>query len=58
MRSLWHPLHELLLAELQGANRIGWSRAGVDSCHVRALKGGYELGRPRSTGAGRGPSTT
>jgi transposase len=55
---VWQRLHELLLAELRAANRIDWSRAVVDSSHVRALKGGRRPGRARSTEAGRAPSTT
>src|SRR3954469_14173350 len=37
---VWHRLHELLLAELHEADKIDWSRAAVDSAHVRALGGG------------------
>ncbi|GAA2593274.1 hypothetical protein GCM10010399_24840 [Dactylosporangium fulvum] len=33
-------MHELLLAELQGAGRLDWSRAVVDSFHVRATRRG------------------
>ncbi len=36
----WQPLHELLLAELNSADRIDWSRAAVHSSSVRALGGG------------------
>src|SRR4051794_31182860 len=41
---VWHRLHALLLAELNGADRIDWTRAAVDSAHVRALGGGAETG--------------
>lgn len=41
---VWRKLHELLLAELQGADRIDWSRAVVDSASVRALGGGEKSG--------------
>jgi len=37
---VWQQLHEVWLAKLQAADRIDWSRAGVDSSPVRALKGG------------------
>jgi len=37
---VWRKLHELLLAELQGADEIDWSRAVVDSASVRAVGGG------------------
>jgi transposase len=32
-------LHELLLAKLHAADRIDWSRAVIDSSHVRAVGG-------------------
>lgn len=51
-------LHEVLLAELHAANRIDWSRAAIDSSHVRALKGGTSRVRARSTAAGPGRNTT
>ncbi|CAL9279093.1 hypothetical protein SUDANB91_00097 [Streptomyces sp. SudanB91_2054] len=37
---VWQRLHEILLAELNAAARLDWSRCVVDSSHVRALKGG------------------
>ena len=42
---VWERLHEVLLAELQAANRIDWSRAAVDSTHARALGGGERTGQ-------------
>ena len=42
----WHQagvgeqLHELLLAELHAAGALDWSRAVIDSSHMRAVKGG------------------
>lgn len=42
---VWQRLHEVLLAELQGADRIDWSRAAVDSSHARALGGGEKTGK-------------
>ena len=47
---VWQRLHEVLLAELNAAARLDWSRCVVDSSHVRALKGGSRRGRRRSTG--------
>jgi hypothetical protein len=50
---VWQRLHELLLAELQGAGKLGWSRAVIDSSHVRAARRGPkrpEPGRPRPPG--------
>src|SRR4029079_10814690 len=41
---VWQALHELLLAELQAADQIDWSRAVVDSSSVRALGGGEKTG--------------
>jgi transposase len=38
-RGVWQRLHELLLAKLREADRIDWSRAAVDSSHVRAVGG-------------------
>ena len=37
---VWQRLHELLLARLNQADRIDWSRAAIDSSHVRAFGGG------------------
>jgi transposase len=42
---VWQRLHQILLAELQGAERIDWSRAAVDSTHSRALGGGEKTGK-------------
>ena len=55
---VWQRLHEVILAELRGANRLDWSRAVVDSSHVRALKGGRAPGRARSTASERARNTT
>jgi hypothetical protein len=47
--AVWQQLYELLLAELNGAGALDWSKAVIDSSHVRALKGGRngaEPGRP------------
>jgi len=57
---VWDRLHTLLLAELQAADRIDWSRAVADSSHVRAKRGirARRSAPARSTAAGRAPSTT
>jgi transposase len=55
---VWQRLHELLLAELQGADRLDWSRAVIDSTHLRALKGGPTPVRARSTAPERARSIT
>src|SRR5215213_475827 len=39
---VWDRLHRLLLAELDDAGRIDWSRAAVDSSSFRALGGGED----------------
>lgn len=41
---VWDQLHELLLAELRGADKIDFSRAAVDSGSVRAVGGGEQTG--------------
>jgi transposase len=41
---VWQRLHELLLAELRAANLLDFSRAAVDSRHIRAMKGGPATG--------------
>jgi transposase len=37
---IWKKIHEALLAHLQGAGQIDWSRAIVDSTSIRAVHGG------------------
>lgn len=49
---VWERLVELLLAELQGADRIDWSRAAIDGSQTRAL-GGVEGSGPNPTDRGR-----
>ncbi|MDG4790217.1 IS5 family transposase [Micromonospora sp. WMMD1102] len=41
---VWQRLHELLLAELQAAGKLDWSRAVIDSSHVRAARRGFKSG--------------
>jgi transposase len=55
---VWQRLHELLLAELQAAEKLDWSRSVIDSSHVRAARRGPKAVRARSTAHGRAPSTT
>ncbi len=38
-QGVWRQLHELLLAKLHASDRIDWSRAVIDSSHVRAVGG-------------------
>ena len=55
---VWQRLHELLLAELHAAGKLDWSRAVIDSSHVRAARRGPKAARARSTAPARVPSTT
>jgi transposase len=55
---VWRQLHEAMLAELHAAGALDWSRAVIDSSHVRAVKGGPKRGRARLTVPGRARSTT
>jgi transposase len=62
-QGVWQQLHEVLLAELNGADRIDWSRALVDSASVRAPRGGEETGpnptdRRKSGSKHHGPEPT
>ncbi|MGP8296735.1 IS5 family transposase [Streptomyces inhibens] len=41
---VWQHLHELLLSELRAADLLDFSRAAVDSSHIRAMKGGPATG--------------
>ena len=51
-------LHQLLLAELNAAGRIDWSRAAMDGSHIDAKKGVPGQARRRSTAVNRVASTT
>lgn len=41
---VWDKLHQVLLAKLNAAGKIDWSRAAVDSGTVRAVGGGEKTG--------------
>jgi transposase len=43
---VWQRLHELLLARLNEADRIDWSRAAIDSSRVRAFGGRQDRAEP------------
>jgi transposase len=45
---VWSRLHQVLLDELHDADQLDWSRAVVDSSHVRA-KGGASKPAPRQS---------
>ncbi|WP_239141916.1 hypothetical protein [Actinoplanes campanulatus] len=51
-------MHQILLAKLNAANRIDWSRAAMDGSHIDAKKGALEPGRRLSTAVNPAPSTT
>ena len=55
---VWDALHQALLVELHTAKQLDWSRAVIDSSHVRALKGGPKPVRARSTAANLARNTT
>ena len=55
---VFDQLHRILLAELNAAGRIDWTRACVDGSHVRAKKGDAEPDAPRSTAAAPAANTT
>jgi len=55
---VWERLHEVLLAELQAADQLEWTRAIADSSHVQAKKGAPRLGPARSIAAGQAASIT
>jgi hypothetical protein len=55
---VWQRLHEELVAELNAAGKLGWSRAVIDSSHVRAARRGPKAARALSTAPDRAPSTT
>jgi len=54
---VFDELHRLLLAKLNAANRIDWSRAAMDGSHVDAKDGVPGQARRRLTAANRVPST-
>jgi transposase len=55
---VFDQLHQILLAKLNAANRIDWSRAAMDGSHIDANKGVPEQARRRSTEPSPAPSTT
>ena len=52
---VWQRLHALLLAELNGADQIDWSRALIDASFAKAPEGGEETG-PNPTDRGKSGS--
>jgi hypothetical protein len=54
---VWQALHEVLLARLHAARALDWSRAVIDSAHLRALKGGPKPDGALLSGVTGAPST-
>ena len=52
---VWAQLHAVLLAELNGADRIDWRRAVIDASFAKAPEGGEETG-PNPTDRGKSGS--
>ena len=55
---VFDQLHRILLAKLNAAGELDWSRALVDGSHVRAKRGDPRPARRQATGARRAASTT
>lgn len=55
---VWQKLHATLLARLQAADQIDWSRAIVDSSSVRAVFGGRRPVQTRRIGGKTARNTT
>jgi transposase len=54
---VWERIRRVLLARLQGAGKLDWSRAVVDSGSVRAVFGGPRQAQTPRTAANRAAST-
>lgn len=57
-QGIWRKAHAHLLAKLQSAGRIDWSRALLDSGTVKAPRGGENAAPIRRIAAARAVSTT
>lgn len=55
---VWQTIHEILLAKLNEADQLDFSRAVVDSASIRAVHGGKKRDRARWTDAKPAASTT
>ena len=55
---VWQRLHEKLLAHLNAASKIDWSRAVVDSSSIRAVGGANARARTPQTAGNRARNTT
>lgn len=57
-QGVWDELHQTLLARLQEADKIDWSRALIDSSSVRAVHGGKKRAATLRIAVKKGVSTT
>lgn len=57
-RGVWDKIHKVLLDRLQGADKIDWSRAVVDSASVRAAYGGKKRAPIPRIAAKKAPNIT
>jgi hypothetical protein len=55
---VWDRLDAVLLKKLRSANQLDWSRAVIDSSHVRAARRGPKAVPARSIAHVRAASTT
>ena len=55
---VWDQLHVVLLEKLRSKDQLDWSRAEIDSSHVRAARRGPKADPARSTAHVRAASTT
>lgn len=56
-KGVWKKIQEALLARLEGAEQLDWSRAIVDSASVRAVHGGKKRDRTPRIAANLAAST-
>jgi transposase len=54
----WEKIHAVLLARLDDAGRLDWSRCAIDSSSVRAVFGGARPAPTPRTAGRTAPSTT
>ena len=55
---VWERLRRKVLCQLNGADKIDWSRGVVDSSSVRAMHGGKKREKTPQTAGKEAPSTT
>jgi transposase len=57
-REVWRRLHQVLLSELRGAERLDFSRVIADSSSIRAVGAGKKLDRTQPIAVVRVANTT